>query len=507
MATPPSSVSRFILPSLLASAMLCQAQTSLTVYNQGFAVVRERLPLDLQAGVNEVRFAGATARVEPDSVILRDPAGAVDLRILEQNYRADPVSEGLLLSLNEGKTIEFLVPGSGATTSQVVEGRIVRSGYQPGSAGDAGGGYNGYNGLRNQNPLALIEVEGKLQFGLPGIPRFPSLPDDTLLKPTLVWKLHSEKPAKLDAEVGYLTNGLGWDAAYNIVAPEKGDALDLTGWVTIQNQSGKTFTDAGIQLMAGDVSKLQEQARQRGYSSGSTPFVGTSNYLSGLATEKPFEDYHLYTLPLPSTLRDGGTKQVEFAKATGVASSKIFVYDGVKIDRNRWANGGMESYRSQVDYGTDANTKVAVMREFKNSRENHLGIPLPKGAMRFYRRDDDGRLQFVGENLIDHTASDETVRINTGNAFDLVGDRKRTSYKQDESRARWFDETFEITLRNHQKSDVEIRVVEHLYRWTNWEITESSNTYLKTDAQTIEFRIPLKPDEERKVTYTVHYSW
>jgi hypothetical protein len=146
------------------------------------------------------------------------------------------------------------------------------------------------------------------------------------------------------------------------------------------------------------------------------------------------------------------------------------------------------------------------MREFKNSAANQLGIPLPLGTVRFYRQDDEGQLQFTGENQIDHTPKDETLRIYTGNAFDLVGERKRTAFKSDSSN-HWFDETFEITLRNHKTEAAEIRVVEHLYRWTNWEIREPSNTFLKTDAQTIEFRIPLKPDEERVVSYQVHYSW
>jgi hypothetical protein len=197
---------------------------------------------------------------------------------------------------------------------------------------------------------------------------------------------------------------------------------------------------------------------------------------------------------------------VEFVRTTGIKAAKVYVYDGVKIDANRWGSYQMMQIRENQEYGTESNPKVWVMREFKNSKANQLGIALPKGRVRFYRADDDGQLQFTGENVIDHTPVDETLRIYTGNTFDIVGERKRINYQSDSSN-HWFDETFEIKLRNHKKEAVEVRLVEHLYRWTNWEIRKESNTYLKTDAQTMEFRIPLKPDEERVVSYTVHYSW
>jgi hypothetical protein len=223
-------------------------------------------------------------------------------------------------------------------------------------------------------------------------------------------------------------------------------------------------------------------------------------------SEKAFEDYHLYTLARPATLRDRETKQVEFIRASGVKSERIYVYDGLKIDWNQWRGYRMENIRNNQDLGTEMETKVAVMREFKNSEANHLGMPLPKGRVRFYKQDDDKQLEFTGENLIDHTPKDETLRVFTGNAFDLVGERRRTNVKVDSSN-HWLDESFEIKLRNHKKEPVEIRVVEHLFRWTNWEITEKSDPFTKTNAQTIEFRVPVKADEEKTIHYTVHYSW
>ena len=473
-----------ILAGLLATGAL--AQPALTIYNLNFAVVRDIVPLDLQSGVNTVLYAGATAQVEPDSVILRDPAGKHSLQILEQNYRNDPVSQELLLSLFEGKTIDFekVRLKDNTQTIELIPGKIVRSGYVPGG--------------QAQQPI--IEVDGKLQFSLPGEPRFPDLGDDTVLKPAFNWLLQSDKPGKFDAEIGYVTEGLDWSASYNLVSPEKGDFVALDGWITMNNNCGKTFENAKIQLMAGDVNKIQPAMPMGGM------FRDRAVNLAMAApepavTEKAFDEFHLYSIARPTTLHDHETKQVEFIHAEKMFAPTIYVYDGA---------AGYQFYglNYNQDYGADTgNKKVIVQREFVNAETNHLGVALPAGKLRFYRRDTDGQLQFVGENTIDHTPRNETVRVTTGNSFDLVGERKRTNFRVDTG-DKWMDESFEIKLRNRKKdTPVEIRVVEHLYRWSNWQITAKSDDFVKKDSQTIEFRIPVKPDEERTVAYTVHYSW
>jgi hypothetical protein len=470
---------------LLLTVAGLHAQTALTIYNQSFAVVRDRVSLDLKAGANAVSFAGVTAQVEPDSVVLRDPAGKVALRILEQSYRADTISQGLLLSLNEGKTITFLVRDQDAKEFPV-SGKIIRSGYTPGGGSES----------------PVIEVGGQLRFSLPGQPVFPALGDDTILKPTLSWHLGAEAPVKLDAELSYLTGGLSWQAAYNLVAPEKGDTIDIVGWVTVSNQSGKQFDNAAIKLMAGNVNKLQPQRMAE--SARGAMFKSMAD-TSGEVTEKAFDEFHLYTLPRAVTLRERETKQVEFIRAAGVKSQTLYIYDGAAMAQYRgW---DQQSIRNNPDYGTQSNKKVWVMREFKNTKENGLGLPLPAGRTRFYRRDDaDNRLEFTGENTIEHTPQGETVRLYTGDSFDLVGERKRLDYQLD-NRGNQATEKFEIKVRNRKKEAVEIRVVEHLYRWNNWEITEKTDEFTKTDAQTIEFRVKLAPDEEKTITYTARYNW
>jgi hypothetical protein len=499
------------IPILLIAGALfaatASAQPALTIYNQNFAVVRDSVPLDLQSGVNTVRYAGATAQVEPDSVILRDPAGKHSLQILEQNYRNDPVSQELLLSLFEGKTIEFKTGDSKShtdTTTQVkiplvykheneksdiqssetIKGKIIRSGYVPG--GEA------------QQPI--IEVDGKLQFSLPGEPRFPDLGDDTVLKPTLTWLLQSDKPGKFDAEVGYVTGGFDWSASYNLVSPEQGDSVDLVGWITMNNNSGKTFEDAKIKLMAGDVNKIQP--RTVTMLSGRLMNAPMPEETGPAVTEKAFDEFHLYDIARPTTLHNREIKQVEFVHAEKMFASTIYVYDGAA------GVGFYGGLNQEQEFGADINyKKVAVVREFVNAETNQLGIALPAGKLRFYRRDADSQLQFVGENTIGHTPRNETVRVTTGNSFDLVGERKQTNFRVDTG-DKWLDESFEIKLRNRKKdAPVEIRVVEHLYRWSNWEITKKSDDFTKKDSQTIEFRIPVKPDEERTIAYTVHYSW
>jgi hypothetical protein len=226
-----------------------------------------------------------------------------------------------------------------------------------------------------------------------------------------------------------------------------------------------------------------------------------ANGTAPAVTERAFDEFHLYTVARPTTLHDQETKQVEFVHAENIKAPVIYVYRGAE------GIGFWGGVNQDQEFGADTgNKKVAVMREFVNAESNHLGMALPAGKLRFYRRSDDGQLEFTGEDTIDHTPRDETIRVTTGNAFDLVGERKQTSFHVS-SNDRWMDESFEIKLRNHKKAPVEIRVVEPLYRGNNWTVTAKSDNFTKTDAQTIEFRVIVNPDAERTVFYTVHYTW
>lgn len=494
------ALSALVLPALADEA----SNPSLTIYNQQFAVVRNTIPLNLTGDVTSISFTGITSHLEPDSVILRDPTGETNLRILEQNYRGDVASQDLLLSLYEGKTIDFQTVGPNGTPGPIVQGKIIRSGYIPQS--DLSSSYNPYyqpqyngSGASNQ---PLIEVNGRLQFSLPGTPLFPQLTDDSILKPTLEWSIASDKPGPVNAELAYVTGGMSWKAAYNVVAPDTGTKLDLTGWVTIENQSGLDFPSARIKLMAGDVSKIQQNGQYGNFDAVSM----SQNPGTPQVTQKAFDDYHLYTLPLPTTLRDRETKQVEFVRASNVDSDTIYTYDGLQIDQSQYSGWGYDNIRNRREYGTESNPKVAVVREFKNSADNNLGVPLPAGRVRFYRKDTDGQLEFLGEQDIDHTPKDEIIRVTTGNAFDLVGSRTQTDYKID-TQTDTLDESFSIVVKNHKAEPVDVRVIEHLYRALSWDIRNNSDPFVKKDSRTIEFRVQIPPDGEKTVTYSVHYTW
>ncbi|MGD0212749.1 MAG: DUF4139 domain-containing protein [Terriglobales bacterium] len=499
-------LARFVCIFAFCGSLFAQSpQPSLTIYNEDFAVVRQEIPLDLKSGENQINVSDITMHLEPDSVILRDPTGKHALQVLEQNYRADPITEPLLLSLYEGKTLDFEVRT--AQGSQiVVKGKIIRSGYTPHDSFAMNRyGQTYYQGqMVGASTQPVVEVDGQLRFSLPGTPVFPSLTDDTILKPRLEWLLATDKAGKFPAEFSYVTGGMSWEADYNLVAPEKGDTLDIVGWVTMDNQTGKTFENARIKLMAGDVNKIRQGTNPVSFD---RVMVNSAAAVAGPpVTEKAFDEYHLYTLERATTLRDRETKQVEFIHAAGVAAKQLYVYDGAKIDLNRYNGWGWDNIRNDHNYGTESNSKIWVMREFVNSQANHLGMPLPKGRVRFYRRNDDGQIEFTGENVIDHTPRDETVRFYTGNAFDLTGERTRTNYVVEMGKTS-ATESFEIKVRNHKKEPVDVRVVEHLYRALTWNIASSSADYKKTEAHTIEFPVTIPPDGERVITYTAHYTW
>ena len=452
---------------------------SLTIYNDNFAVVRDTFELKLKPGINQVTYQEITQQLEPDSVVFRAADGSRPFNILEQNYLSLPVNESLLLDHFEGQTIEFEITHNDKTT--ITPGKIIRSGLTTGSP--------------------IIELEGKTRFGLPGRPLFPPLKNDALLKPSLNLQLNAGKAANIDVELAYLTGGLSWKADYNVVTQEKSDKLDIIGWVTFNNQSGKNFQEARVKLMAGDVNKIAPDQARLGRAKVMMAMEASAD---AQVSEKSVDEYHLYTIKRPLNLNDGESKQVEFISASSAKGKTRYVYNGAQVDRRYRPN--MEHIRNDPNYGTGSNPKVWIYREFENSKGNGLGIALPKGRVRFYQQDSNRQLEFIGENNIDHTAQDETVSVYTGNAFDIRGERKRVNFNLNarENRAQ---ESFAITIKNSKEEAVAVTVVEDLYRWSNWSIQDNSAPFKKTDSQTIEFEVDLKPGQEKVVSYTVQYNW
>jgi hypothetical protein len=470
---------------LMAGVAVAQQEgtkpTALTIYNQNFAVARTVVNLDLKAGLNEVTTTNVTSQLEPDSVVLRDPSEKVALKVTEQNYDAGVVNQEWMLEKYEGKTIQFQwSPG------QTIEGKIIRAGQQP-----------------------LIEVKGVMQFQLPGTPLFPASTDGLLLKPTLRWSVYSPKQAHVDAELAYITRGMNWEATYNVVIPKSKDVTgvergDVLGWVTIQNNSGTEFSEARIKLMAGDVAKLRDP---RGLSLpiNGRMYAETVDVVADapMVTQKAFDDFHLYELNRTVTLRKEETKQVEFLHVAEVEMKRVYEYDG---SGQRFFPMNVEYRNESGSFGTESSKKVIVQEEIKNSQSNHLGLPLPAGRIRLYRRDAGGQMEFIGESQITHTPSEETLRLAVGSAFDVTGSRKQTDFHVD-SRAQIIDETYEVVLKNQKENPVTVKVVEHLNRGRDWELTKAPGEYTKRDSNTIEISIVVPARGEKQLTYSVRYTW
>jgi hypothetical protein len=484
----------------------------LTIYNQDFAVIRTPVELNLQAGTTDVSETNVTAQVEPDSVVLRDVTGKRPIPVLEQNYDGSLRVQAQMLAKFEGKTIDFVV-GTGENT-KIVPGKIIRAGNVPqyDLLQRYGQQYFYQMNQQGQQQEPLIEMEGKLRYGLPGVPMFPSETPGLTLRPTLHWLIASDKAAKVAAELDYITRGLRWDATYNVIAPAEdapeGQRLDMSGWVNLTNESGADFHDVSLQLMAGDISKLvNANGGVMGGIGASMAGMGMMNGAPGMPqqiTQKSFDDYHLYDLHRTATLLDHQSKQIEFLNVTGIPVRRVYVYDGFKVDGQN--NQPIYYQWNQENFGNGTNKKVWIMQEFKNSDANHLGMPLPKGRMRFYRRDADGSLQFVGENTIDHTPKDETVKVYLGNAFDITGERTRSDFRS-EMQARIIIESYKVVVKNAKDTVAPVRVVEHLYRTANWDISKNSSPFTKTDSQTMEFNVEVPAHGEKDVTYTVTYTW
>jgi hypothetical protein len=451
---------------------------ALTIYNQNFGVVRERRKVNLTEKLGTIRFTDVAAQIDGTSVSfksLTDPGATV----LEQNYEYDLVSADKLLQKYIDKPITVLTKDGSRYSGNLLsfDGNqlVIR---QYGEKGD----------------LAMVQRGDNVKDI-----QFSALPDGLITKPTLVWKLATEKVGDQLIEVAYQTAGINWQSDYNAVLNADDSHLDLSGWVTINNESGATYKDAKLKLIAGDVRRVQQpQVMSR---VGAAKLAMADEMAAGFE-EKAFFEYHLYTLGRSTTVADNQTKQIELLKTADVPVKKVFLYDGAP--QYRWYGGLV----TDTGYGSgEGNKKINVIIELKNSQDNHMGMPLPKGKVRLYKRDPaDASLEFIGEDQIDHTPKDETVKLHIGDAFDIVGERKRTDFHVDTS-GHVMTESFEIHVRNHKTEAVDVLVKEPLYRWNNWEITQASAKWTKYDSSTIHFPVTVAKDGEQVITYTVRYTW
>ncbi len=416
----------------------------LTVYNQNLALVKETRAFDFAQGLNYLTLSGVPSAIDTTSVHFKTLSGIVNL--LEQNYDYDLVSRNKLLMKYIGETITIR---NGDDVKQV---KLL-------SVGD---------GL-------VVDYNGKILLNPPGDIELPSLPGGLLLQPTLEWQVNSSKAYSTLGEVSYLTGGLSWNADYVVMLSDNEKLGDLEGWVTMHNSSGASYENARLKLVAGEINRARgampvPMAMEKAARDGGT----------GGFEEETFFEYHLYTLQRPTTIKDNQNKQISLLTAQDIPMTKVYTFDP------DWRGNNVE-----------------VRVEFKNSQENRVGMPLPAGRVRVFKRDSEGSAQLVGEDNVPHTPKDEMVRLLLGNAFDIKGEKVQTNYIDKKT---GYQQSFEVTIRNHKKEDVVVVVPQHI-GYANWKVVASNIEYRKTDALNIEFKVPVKADGETKLTYTMDVWW
>ncbi|HEV8538935.1 MAG TPA: DUF4139 domain-containing protein [Bacteroidota bacterium] len=471
-----------------------RTSVDLTIYNQNLSLIREERTFRFGKGLSRAIIPDIPATIDGTSLHFLSLTDPMAVRVLEQNYQYDLVNQGRLLEKYLGKEVEFIRTNEETKREYSVKGKLLATGYQATPQfGYSMPNYSFAGGM-------VAEIDGRIEINPAGRLVLPSLPEGLILKPQLEWLVSNSREGEHKTEISYLASQLSWTSNYVALLDKSDASLDLTGWVTITNGSGTTFSNAGLKLVAGDVNVVQEQFRNGlAMKSESRADQGAPQF-----RQTELFEFKLYTLQRRTDIRNNETKQVELVSGKNVASNKVFIYDGLLDQWRYWYNN--YDYRSQGSFGQQSNPKVGVYVTFKNDEKSGLGIPLPKGKIRVYKRDDDGKEQFIGEDQIDHTPKDEELKLYLGNAFDIVGERSQVDFKVI-SPGHVVEETIRIKVRNHKKEPVEVQIYEHPWRWNQWEITKTVTEYVKVDQSTVKFPVKIGKDEEKVLTYTLRYTW
>ena len=437
---------------------------SITVYNQNFGLVREvrELP-SLGSGKVELEFRDVAANIQPQTVSIKALGAGAGFSVLEQNYRFDLLTPQTLLEKYVGKRVRAYRYHEQTAKEDVVDADLLSVEGGP-----------------------ILKFNNEITFGYPARLAFPQVPDNLIAKPTLVWLVDSAA-AKQTVEVTYLTQNLNWSADYVLVVDDAEKKGDLNGWVTLVNQSGTSYKNAELKLVAGDVNRVQPEARPVAY-------LGSVHSKAAAAPqfqEQGLFEYHLYSLQRPTNVLQNEQKQVSLLSAPGIGVNKKLIFFGQQY----WFRG---------QYGqVMSNQKVGAYLDIQNSEQNHLGMPLPKGTLRVYKADKSGAKQFVGEDAIDHTPRDEKFRVKMGESFDVVGDRKQTEWTALGTCAS--ESAWEIEVRNHKDTAVEVEDYEPI--GGDWTIVSASQASEKKDANTFIFTIKVPARGKTKVNYKVRVKW
>ncbi|MBN8659659.1 MAG: DUF4139 domain-containing protein [Candidatus Melainabacteria bacterium] len=443
---------------------------AITVYNQNFGLVKDIRKVELKEGINNLRFDDVAAAIDPTSVSFLSLTAPNSVVVREQNYQYDLMDVSTILSKSVGKEIKIRQYSGGGMHE--VSGTLLNSPLV--TVSDSNGN------ISQRSQAIVLKTPSGIVLGANGEVELAELPSGLVAKPSLLWKLQADKGGEHRAEISYQTQGMNWKCDYVAVANNDDTACDLTSWVTLDNKSGASFKQASLKLMAGDVHRVTQNAMPRGFALMKSAMAGAA---APQFSEQSFAEYHLYSLAGRTDLNNNETKQLTLFNAASVPVKKLFVFESGSVNHYRQANGQGQ--------------KVNVKLEIANTQGNNLGMPMPKGKVRVYKKDQDGAMQFVGEDLIDHTPKDEKVRLYIGDAFDIVGERKQTNYQQISQRL--LKQSFEISLRNHKEKEVTVTVIEHAYG--DWKVVNSSQPFTKKDSHTIEFAVKVPANGESKVTY------
>jgi hypothetical protein len=451
--------------SALSTSIEDQSGVAITIYNVNLGLVKDTRRITIPKGTANLRFMDVASQIIPASVHIKSLVNADSLRVLEQNYEYDLLNPQKLLDKYVSREVKLYQKNPYSEREEVVSATLLSNNGGP-----------------------IFRIGNEITFGHPGRIIFPGVPENLISKPTLVWMLENDLQAQQKVEASYLTNGITWRADYVMTLNEKDDRADLSGWVTIDNKSGAIYRDAKLKLVAGDVNRVKDEQE---YKYKMMRVAEAAAAPAKQFVEESFFEYHIYTLQRPSTIKDNQTKQISLVGADDIPVKKELEFRGA-------------NYYYTGRYGDPiSNQKVAVFVEIQNKLEHNLGIPLPKGTVRVYKHDSEGSLQFIGEDSIDHTPKDEKIRGKLGDAFDVVGTRKQMDWKKIASDT--YEASFEISLRNHKKEDIIVKVIEPIPG--DWTMLSNSHDYKKTAAFTAEFNIPVPKDKESKLTYRVRMRY
>lgn len=465
----------FCLPAAFASEELRstlddQSSVAVTIYNDDLALVKDQRKVRLDNTRGALAFRDVSARMRPETALLRSLSAPGKLTIIEQNFDFDLLTPNKLLEKFVGQRVSVIRtnPATGAETTE--QAQVL-------AAGDG----------------VVLKMADRIETGVPGRLVFPDVPPTLRDRPTLVMTFDNDGPLQQEVELSYLTGGLSWRADYVAELNSTDDRLDLSGWVTLTNTSGTAYRNAKLQLVAGDVNRVQEamqpmRALEKMDMAASTP--------APRMAEESLLEYHLYTLDHPTTIAENQTKQVALLSAAHVPVRKELVLRGA-------------DYYYQSSYGDlGQKMKVGVFVEFDNRASSHLGMPLPKGVMRVYKKDAAGNAQFVGEDRIDHTPENARVRLRLGDAFDVTADKRQTEFKKLPSPGKgsvMFESAYEVVLKNAKKETVVVTVQEPIPG--DWNIIEESHPHDKATSGTALWKLRVPAEGETRLVYRVQTKY